>query len=40
MCGGLVGGLEWEAVGTGHSGLIIINHLPGHMFMAATQTVA
>lgn len=27
-------GLEWEAVATGHSGLIIINHLSGHMFMA------
>lgn len=24
---------------TGHSGLIIINHLAVHMFMAATQTV-
>ena len=33
------GGLEWAAVGTGHNGLIIINHLPGHMFVAATQTV-
>lgn len=31
------GGLEWAAVGTGHSGLIMINHLPGHMSMAATQ---
>lgn len=33
------GGLEWEAVATGHSGLIIINHLSGHMFMAWASVI-
>lgn len=33
------GGLEWEAVATGHSGLIIINHLSGHMFMARASVI-